>query len=61
MSDKPSVLQSFTSEEGVLYQLLYVAGSATPWRLLIDGEMDSTYDDYGDALRGWQEALSNAE
>ena len=61
MSAKPTVLQSFTSEEGTVYQLLYLAGSATPWRVVIDGEMDSTYDDYGDALRGWQEALSDVE
>ena len=60
MPDKPTVLQTFTSEEGVAYQLLYIAGSASPWRIVIDGEMDSTYDDYGDALRGWEDALRGA-
>ncbi|MCW5852652.1 MAG: hypothetical protein KIT87_21450 [Anaerolineae bacterium] len=60
MPDKPSVVQTFTSEEGVVYQLLYLAGSASPWRLVIDGEMDSTYDDYGDALRAWEEVMREA-
>ncbi len=61
MSDKPAILQTFTSEAGVRYQLLYVATSATPWRIVIDGAMDSTYDDYGDALRAWQATLQDAE
>lgn len=61
MADKPSVVQTFTSEAGGVYQLLHRPGSAAPWGIVVDGEIQSTYDDYGDALRAWQEALGGAE
>lgn len=61
MSTRTAVLEEYTTDTGTRYQLLYTPGSATPWVIVIDGEMDTGYDDYADARHAWDETLAEAE
>ncbi len=61
MSTRTTLLEEFTSDTGTRYQLLYTPGSAAAWSIVIAGELDSSYDDYGDARHAWAETLAEAE
>lgn len=61
MSTRTTTLEEFISDAGTRYQLLYTPGSAAAWSIIIDGELDTSYDDYGDARRAWAETLAEAQ
>ncbi|MFN8473954.1 MAG: hypothetical protein U0822_17315 [Anaerolineae bacterium] len=49
-----SVLEELRTEDGTLYQLTYSPGSLAPWRLVIDGVQERSYDSFSDAMYDWR-------
>lgn len=56
-----SVLEELRSEDGTLYQVTYSPGSVAPWRLVVDGVQERSYDSFSDAMHDWRELMQELE
>lgn len=56
-----SVLEELRSEDGTLYQVTYSPGSVAPWRLVVDGVQERSYDSFSEAMYDWRELAQELE